>query len=149
MTPSTLSRADISARVPHRGRMCLLDRLDRWSATEVCCSTATHHDPANPLLTATGLLSPAAIEYAAQAMALHGSLLAPRHAGASPGYLASVRDVAFSVGRLDTVSGDLQVIAQRLAGDDLQILYRFTVKDAEGRALASGRATVVLNTPLP
>jgi predicted hotdog family 3-hydroxylacyl-ACP dehydratase len=146
--PATLERAGIAARIPHQGSMCLLDRLERWSATEVCCGTRTHLDPANPLRTSSGLLAPCAIEYAAQAMALHGALVAPPGDGPAPGYLASVRGVRFTVGRLDEVAGELRVQAERLAGDVSQILYRFLVSDERGTPLAEGRATVVLNTPL-
>ena len=50
--------------------------------------------------------------------------------------------------RFDDVAGELQVRARRLSGDARQVLYEFAVTDAEGRALAEGRAVVVLNTPL-
>jgi hypothetical protein len=36
-----------------------------------------------------------------------------------------------------------------MAGDEQQALYRFALEDAAGRLLVEGRATVVLNTPLP
>ncbi|MED5618424.1 hydroxymyristoyl-ACP dehydratase [Ideonella sp. BN130291] len=146
--PATLERAGIAARIPHQGSMCLLDRLDSWSATEVRCSTTSHRAPANPLRTPSGLLMPCAIEYAAQAMALHGALVAPAGEGPAPGYLASVRGVRFAAARLDDVAGRLQVLAERLAGDVNQILYRFVVSDERGAPLAEGRATVVLNTPI-
>jgi predicted hotdog family 3-hydroxylacyl-ACP dehydratase len=146
-TPDTLDAAGIAARTPHQGTMCLLERLASWSAHGLCCRTTTHRDPANPLRTARGLLAPAAIEYAAQAMALHGALVAPSEGGPGPGYLASVRGVRFAGARLDAIEGALQVEVERLAGDDRQILYRFTVGDGHA-AFAEGRATVVLNTPL-
>ena len=57
--------------------------------------------------------------------------------------------VRFSVDRFDDVPGALQVHAKRLSGDTSQVLYEFAVKDDDGRALAEGRAVVVLNTPLP
>ena len=100
--PATLDRAGIAARVPHRGRMCLLDRLLGWDAQAIECSATGHADAAHPLRTASGLLAPAAIEYAAQAMALHGALLA-RATGvpATPGFLASARGVQLHRLRLD------------------------------------------------
>jgi predicted hotdog family 3-hydroxylacyl-ACP dehydratase len=73
--PQTLARDGIAARIPHRGDMCLLDRLERWDAQHLHASTARHADAANPLRTASGLMSANAIEFAAQAMALHGGLL--------------------------------------------------------------------------
>ena len=149
MTPPTLDHAGIAARIPHHGSMCVLDRLLHWDEAVIVCRARSHRDPANPMRSASGLLAPVLIEYAAQAMALHGGLLAPPEAAATPGYLASVRGVRFGVARIDDLDGELEVQAQRLAGDDRQVLYAFSVRDAAGRDLAEGRATVVLNTPLP
>jgi len=146
--PQTLTREGIAARIPHSGSMCLLDRLERWDAESIHCSTRSHAQPDNPLRTASGLLAPNAIEYAAQAMALHGGLLAAEGSTPSAGFLASARQVRFAVARLDDVPGALQVQARRLSGDANQILYEFAVNDGDGRALAEGRAVVVLNTPL-
>jgi len=147
-SPQTLDRAGIARRIPHSGTMCLLDRLAAWDADSIHCTTATHAHPDNPLRTASGLLSPNLIEYAAQAMALHGGLLAAEGSEPSAGFLASARNVQLSVARIDDIAGELQVHAQRLTGDVSQILYQFAVKDATGRPLAEGRAVVVLNTPL-
>jgi predicted hotdog family 3-hydroxylacyl-ACP dehydratase len=146
--PQTLDRAGIARRIPHSGSMCLLERLEGWDADEIRCSTTTHRLADNPLRTAGGLLAPNAIEYAAQAMALHGGLLAAEGSTPSAGFLASARNVRMSVARLDDVEGALQVQARRLSGDERQILYEFAVKAEDGRMLAEGRAVVVLNTPL-
>lgn len=146
--PQTLDRAGIAERIPHSGSMCLLDRLERWDAESIDCSTHTHAQPDNPLRTAGGLLAPNAIEYAAQAMALHGGLLAAEGSTPSAGFLASARNVRLSVARLDDIAGALRVQARRLSGDTNQILYEFAVNDSSGRVLAEGRAVVVLNTPL-
>lgn len=147
--PQTLDHGGIAQRIPHSGRMCLLHALQRWDAEQIHCSATSHRDLDNPLRSAGGLLAPCAIEYAAQAMALHGALVAPAGAAPTPGYLASVRGVKLAVPRLDTVPGALQVHAQRLAGDARQILYQFRVTDEQGGPVAEGRATVVLNTPIP
>jgi predicted hotdog family 3-hydroxylacyl-ACP dehydratase len=147
--PTTLDHAGIARRIPHSGTMCLLDRLLHWSASEIECSARNHADVANPLRSASGLLAPAAIEYAAQAMALHGSLVAPPDTAPSPGYIASVRNVRFAVLRLDTVVGALAIHATRLAGGANEVLYAFRVGDAAGAVLAEGRAAVVLDSPIP
>ncbi|NML18538.1 hydroxymyristoyl-ACP dehydratase [Azohydromonas sp. G-1-1-14] len=143
-----LQRADIAARIPHQGRMCLLDRVRAWDAEAVTCTTGSHRDTDNPLRSAGGLLSPCAIEYAAQAMALHGALVAPPEAGPRPGFLASVRDVRFHTSRLDLLPGDLEIQVRRLAGAGSQVLYQFRVS-SDGALVAEGRAAVVLDTPLP
>lgn len=149
MTPATLDHAGIALRIPHSGRMCLLHALEQWDANSIHCSAISHRDADNPLRSASGLLGPCAIEYAAQAMALHGSLVAPAGDAPKPGYLASVRGVHIAQPVLHTLPGALQVRAERLAGDERQILYRFEVTDEQGGAVAEGRATVVLNTPIP
>jgi len=148
-TPLTLDRDGIARRIPHSGSMCLLDRLQAWDADAIHCTTHSHTQVDNPLRTASGLMAPNLIEYAAQAMALHGGLLATEGAPPSAGFLASARNVRLWVARLDTLSGDLQVHARRLSGDARQVLYEFNVNEAGGSTVAEGRAVVVLNTPLP
>ena len=148
MSPQTLDRAGIEARIPHSGTMCLLDRLERWDADAIHCSTSTHTHADNPLRTDGGLLAPNAIEYAAQAMALHGGMLAEEGSTPSAGFLASARNVRMGVVRLDEVEGALHVHARRLSGDANQVLYEFAVMGEGGQPVAEGRAVVVLNTPL-
>lgn len=150
--PAALDHAGIAALIPHSGRMCLLDRMLAWNGLGLVCTADNHRAPDHPLRTRRGLLAPVAIEYAAQAMALHGALIG-QEAGtpATPGYLASARGVQFHVLRLDDLPpGDpdaLRIEVARQAGDARQILYTFSVHHA-GRALAEGRAAVVLNTAL-
>lgn len=149
LSPETLDRKGIEARIPHRGDMCLLDRLESWDAQRVHCSTRSHVNLGNPMRTAAGLLAPCAIEYAAQAMALHGGLLAAPGQAPSAGYLASVRSVRLHRPRLDDAPAPLHLHAERLSGDARQVMYAFRVLDGVGNAVADGRAVVVLNTPLP
>ena len=148
MATSLLDRGGIAERIPHAGSMCLLGGLDGWDRDHIVCHASSHRDLAHPLRTANGLLAPCAIEYAAQAMALHGALMGEDvGSAATPGYLASARGVRLHRLRLDDLDGDLRIEARRSAGDDRQILYAFAVSHA-GEPVADGRATVVLNTPL-
>lgn len=147
--PQTLDRDGIAARIPHRGDMCLLDRLEGWDAHTIRCTTARHADPANPLRTATGLMSACAIEFAAQAMALHGGLLAMPGEVPSAGFIASTRHVRLHASRLDDRPAPLHLQAERLSGDAKQVMYAFRVEDGAGQPVADGRIVVVLNTPLP
>ena len=145
-------RDGIAALIPHSGTMCLLARLDSWDTQRIVCAATNHRDADHPLRTRRGLLAPAAIEYAAQAMALHGALIGQASGTpATPGYLASTRGVQLNVLRLDDLPAaapdELRIEAVRQAGDARQILYAFTVHHAD-RLLAEGRAAVVLNTPL-
>jgi predicted hotdog family 3-hydroxylacyl-ACP dehydratase len=139
-----LDAADIAARVPHHGAMCLLHALHESSDTHVLCSTTSHHAADNPLRSASGLLSCNAIEYAAQAMALHGAMTAAADAPPQGGRLASVRGVKLHVPRLDTIDGPLFVHVERLAGDNGQAMYQFALRDEQQHTLVQGRATVLL-----
>ena len=138
-----LDRAAIAARIPHQGSMCLLDAVLAWDSGQIHCRASSHRQPDNPLRAAERLGAACGIEYAAQAMAVHGALLAPEGAPPRPGYLASVRSVQLAVDRLDDLAQDLDIVAERLSGDENNILYHFRVEHA-GNLLLSGRAAVML-----
>lgn len=146
MPPGTpVGRDWIAAHVPHRGAMCLLEEVVDWDAQRIRCEARNHTSPDHPLR-AEGRLAPlCGIEYAAQAMAVHGALLRTG-AAATPslGYLASVRKVEIHVERLDTVAVPLTIEAERIGGDDRQVLYEFALH-AGGAVLLTGRAAVVLD----
>ena len=140
-----LDRSAIASRIPHQGDMCLLDAVIDWNPATIRCTSASHRQPTHPLAGANGRLGIAAgIEYADQAMALHGGLLAGDGAPPRQGYLISLRGVNFHVTHLDDQAGELLVEAERLSGDAAQVLYAFRVS-AAGRALVDGRAAVVLD----
>jgi predicted hotdog family 3-hydroxylacyl-ACP dehydratase len=144
-----MNRTWIEARIPHQGRMCLLDEVLAWDARHILCSTGTHRAPDNPLRAHGRLGIACGIEYAAQAMALHGRLASPQsgaNAGTASrvGLLAGVRDVRLQVLRLDDIEADLLCEVIHLAGDDSTALYEFVLRDAD-RCLLGGRATVVLD----
>jgi predicted hotdog family 3-hydroxylacyl-ACP dehydratase len=134
----------IAALIPHTGLMCLLERIVRWDDASLVATTGTHRRSDHPLLRA-GLLDPVVLcEYGAQAMAVHGGLLASREGRrAPPGLLVSLRDAWLGGGDLRDCRGDLEVVATRLFGDGNGWQYEFRVAH-EGRALASGRVAVVL-----
>ena len=143
-----LDRDWIASRIPHRYGMCLLDAVVSWDAARVVCRATSHRDTENPLRAHGRLGAACGVEYAAQAMAVHGALLASGDAPSGRGYIASVRDVAMHASRLDDVDADLAVEALRLAGDDNNILYQFSVR-AGVRDLLGGRALVVLDATRP
>ncbi len=144
-----LNRAWIERHIPHQGRMCLIDEVMEWDARRIRCRSATHRAPDNPLRSQDRLGVACGIEYAAQAMALHGALVAGVTGGAPActpevGFLASVRDVRIWVSRLDDIESDLICEATLVAGDGLTALYGFTLREGR-RNLLSGRATVLLD----
>jgi predicted hotdog family 3-hydroxylacyl-ACP dehydratase len=142
-----LDKAGIAALIPHAGAMCLLDEVTSWDATRVNALCRTHRDADNPLRSGGRLHTLSAIEYAAQAMAVHGALM-DNTAGATQGrrgMLAAVRDVRLNVERLDDIADDLIVTARPLIVEDGRLLYEFALH-AGGRELVTGRAAVVLGT---
>ena len=142
LTPP-LGRAAIARLVPHAGAMCLLDRALAWDAEGIACEADGHRDPGNPLRRDGRLSAVCGVEYALQAMALHGALLAG--AAAQPaGYLSSLRDVSLGgAGRLDAAAGPLGVRARALAAEAGGFIYRFEV-EGEGRTLLMGQAAIIL-----
>lgn len=139
-----LDRSAIAAHIPHQGAMCLLDGVEHWNADTIHCVSRSHRDPHNPLASDGRLGIAAGIEYAAQAMALHGGLIAADDTPPRQGYLVSVRGVRFHAQRLDDVPEALLVEAERLSGDADQVLYAFLVS-AGGVPLLEGRAAVILD----
>ena len=138
----------LAALVPHQGRMCLLDTVLSFDDQHVRCATRSHEAPDHPLRGVAGLRALHLCEYGAQAMAVHGGLLAWRDA-APPraGMLVSLRQVQLHVQRIDGLAGPLEVAAERLLGGELSWQYAFRVRHA-GRVLAEGRAAVVLGAAL-
>ena len=150
-TSQTLNREQIAQRIPHQGSMCLLDSVLAWDRDSIRCQTRTHLAQNHPLRAHGRLGAACGVEYAAQAMAVHGALVAESlvgsdagHSPPRPGYLAGVRSVTLQIERLDTVAGPLTVSAQRITGDAHAVLYSFTVQSGE-QTLLSGRAMVVLD----
>lgn len=154
-----LDRAWIEKHVPHHGSMCLLDEVIEWDSEHIRCRSGTHRLPNHPLRSRGGLGVVCGIEYAAQAMAVHGALAGGASAQSSPsggepsnapgarpeaGFLASVREVRLHVLQLDDIEADLICDATRVAGDRLTALYEFALW-SEAHRLLSGRATVILD----
>ena len=138
-----MGRPEIAALIPHAGAMCLLDAVRFWNDTTIVCTASSHRDPANPLAAGGRLDTVCGIEYAAQAMAVHGGLTAIAGTSPAAGYLASVRDVVRHAPRLDTLPVDLEITATKLGGDGAGALYAFTLRAGLSIVL-EGRAAVVL-----
>jgi len=125
--------------------MCLLDHVETWDKENITCRANSHRITDNPLRAHGQLGIACGIEYAAQAMAVHGALLAPADSERPRvGYLVSVRGVSMHVSRLDDIAADLTITASCIMASESNMLYEFSVK-AEGKTLLEGRAAVVLN----
>ena len=128
--------------IPHAGAMCLLDGVLRWDEVSLRCLSRRFRDADNPMRRADGTLGSASgIEIAAQAMAVHGSLVGGKDGRPTRAYLASLRDVRLRTQGLDVVSGELIVDAERLMENADGAIYRFAVAGG-GVELIGGRATV-------
>jgi predicted hotdog family 3-hydroxylacyl-ACP dehydratase len=147
----------IEQHIPHKGRMCLLDEVLSWDAARIRCRSTTHRAADNPLRAYGRLGAACGIEYAAQAMAVHGALVAASaplasrvstsarsSIGAAIGYIASVRNVTLYVARLDDLEADLIAAAERITGDGRTVLYEFSVWGAV-QPLLRGRASIVFD----
>jgi predicted hotdog family 3-hydroxylacyl-ACP dehydratase len=133
--------------IPHHGMMCLLDIVVSWDDESIVMTTTSHRRADNPLLRDGRLRGVHLCEYGAQAMAVHGGLLAQRDgAVARPGLLVSLRAVKLHVARFDDVPGSLTVRAEKLLAGDSGWQYAFRVESDEN-VLAEGRAAVAQALP--
>ena len=122
--------------------MCLLEEVLSHDDERIVCRAVSHRDAGNPLCENGALHAACGVEYAAQAMAIHGALCGGRDV--TPGVLAGLREVQLAVERLDDLHEDLIVTATRVLGDRARLLYEFTIA-AGAREVMRGRATVILD----
>jgi len=129
--------------LPHADSMCLLDAVESWNTQQITCSSRSHLLPNNPLRNVDRLPILALLEYGAQAMAVHGCLLA-RASGVSlqEGYLAALRDVKVAQGDLALIEDTLIIRAEKIHADSASMIYKLAIR-AGAWQLASGRATAV------
>lgn len=144
MTPALLDRNAILALVPHQGAMCLWDEVLAWDARSICLRAHNHRDRPHPLGDPDGRLQALHLcEYGAQAMAVHGGLLARVAGGvARPGLLVALRGVELHAERIDDLPGPLECEAELLIDTDAGWQYGFRVLH-QGALLAVGRAAVM------
>jgi predicted hotdog family 3-hydroxylacyl-ACP dehydratase len=142
-----LDKAHWQRLIPHRGAMCLLDAVSAWDEAGIHARAGTHRDPGNPLRADGRLHAVNLCEYGAQAMAVHGGLLAQREGGAAtPGLLVSLREVKLRVARIDDLPHDLDVHARKIAVGAGALQYAFRIEHA-GAVIAEGRAAVMTSAP--
>ena len=139
-----IGKSELAKLIPHVGAMCLLDGVLRWDATSIRCVATSHRDRRNPLGRDGRLPAVSAIEYASQAMAAHGRLAGAVGEQPRAGYLASLRNVVLRTEYLNDLDGDLVVDAEKLLGEELRVLYQFSLS-CDGVELVTGRAAVVLD----
>jgi len=140
-------KADWEYLIPHRGAMSLLDSVVDWDDTRIHLTATSHAHTDNPLRSDGRLRAVHLCEYGAQAMAVHGGLLAQREGKvAAPGLLVSLRSVRLHVARVDELPGPLDVHAIKLLDGGASWQYAFRVEH-RGQVLAEGRAAVIHAAP--
>lgn len=145
----TQDRQEILTLIPHQADMCLLESVIEWDFVSVLAASGTHRSPANPLLLNGRLHAIHLCEYGAQAMALHGGLLARAEGRkAMPGLLVSLRDVTLQIDYLESLERDLLIRAERLRADRTSWQYAFRITH-DGALLAEGRAAIIAASEKP
>jgi predicted hotdog family 3-hydroxylacyl-ACP dehydratase len=138
-----IDHEEICQLIPHSGNMCLVDKVSSWNKKLIECESTSHLLPGNPLRRNSYLDSVNLIEYGAQAMAIHGGLLA-REEGhkLTNGYLAALRDVNICNLDISKINDKLQIVAECLMSQGGNLIYEFRVS-AGNVCIVQGRATVV------
>lgn len=137
-----VDRRRIEELLPHGPGMVLLDRVLSCDRESIHCAADSHRDPDNPLRRHGRLPAMAAIEYAAQAAALHGALSGQRAAGAGA-VLGGVKGVKVTLQGLDEIGETLAVRATLLLAQNNGAVYSFEVGPHSGAAVVEGRFTVM------
>lgn len=149
MSDRAIDHQWIEQHIPHQGLMCLLDRVEHWDEQEIHCIARSHAAADNPLRSGGTLGIATAIEYAAQAVAVHSALLIGDGGKLSEGFLTSARNVRWQRARLDDIDGELTVRANRLSGNDMTVLYAFVItavtQSGDTVPLIEGRIGIFLN----
>ena len=147
MSVGMIARDEILTLVPHGGAMCLWDEVVEFDAQSIRRRAFNHRESSHPLRHRDRLHAVHLGEYGAQAMAVHGGLLARTAGeGVRPGMLVALRDVTLNVARIDDLPGALEVHAQCLMADASGSQYRFVITH-DGATLTSGRAAVLHSLP--
>ncbi len=135
---------DIESLVPHKGAMCLWQRLLDHDDQHVRVASDGHRAVDHPLRSDDRLKAIHLCEYGAQAMAVHGGLLGRARGGAvKAGVLVALRGVQLHVARIDDLAGELVGEAELLMDSDTSQQYGFRILHA-GEVIAEGRAAVML-----
>ena len=122
--------------------MCLVDEVIEWDPGSIRCGASSHRHIDNPLRVGDRLPTICMLEYAAQAFALHGLLVADESGDKAPDssrvFLALVNSLEFHTDYLDDCRGDLTIDGQIVFRQASSAVYRFAVTE-EARLLGSGQ----------
>lgn len=138
-----IQHQELCELIPHSFDMCLLDRVEFYDENSIVCYSQSHQLEENPLQRQQLLSSVHLLEYAAQAMAVHGGIQ-NREQGIemNEGYLAALRNVKIELCNLKKITDDLRIEATKIMAQAGNMIYNFSVSSKNSK-LVSGRATVV------
>ena len=151
---SILNRKEIERRLPHAGTMSLLHEIIQADETSLTAQAVSHRDADNPLRINGRIAMVNGIEYAAQAMAVHGSLVLEKkqeenkaELKSSQGYIATVRNIELNAPYFpeadSSSSAALLIKVKQLMSDQNGFTYQFDIHCRQ-QLLISGRITVFL-----
>lgn len=140
--PTSLTRAGIVDLLPHGEALCLIERVTEQAADRIRCLARGPASACNPLLHDGQLATLHAIEYAAQAAAIHGALT--NEGAVRPGMIASVPRVAWNRPCFCGEATELAVSCFRHSADTRFAAYGFTVDDAQG-VTAEGEVILIFS----
>lgn len=138
-----LNHADIERLLPHKGAMCFLDAVTGWDSENICCS-AFAPGVEHPLIRSGRVSALIAVEYAAQATALHGALL-DTATRPQAGMLATLRHVDLHCVWFPFIKNLLTIHAKLLSRTDGGCSYSFKV-DSSHQPIASGLLLVAFQS---
>lgn len=124
-------RAALAALLPHGESMCLLEAVEDAGTETIACRGRAPGDPDHPLACGHWLAPVHAVEYAAQAAAIHAALTSGRDE-TGPGMLASVRELCWSDGEATLGTEPLRVECTAEIVDVRLCRYGFCVRAAAG-----------------
>lgn len=144
MTKIILNHNEIEQRLPHSDNMSLLNEIIQFDKQSLTALAISHLDANNPLWQNGRINTVNGIEYAAQAMAVHGSLLSEK-LSATPltGYIATVRNIIIKVPQLPIEKTPLLINVEQLMSNEDGFTYQFHISCAQ-QSLILGRITVFL-----
>jgi predicted hotdog family 3-hydroxylacyl-ACP dehydratase len=137
---SILNASEIEQCLPHAGKMSLLESVIETSQRHLKASAISHYQQDNPLLLNGQLSIIHGVEYAAQAMAVHGFLLSDSRA---KGYIATLRSINMSVRYFPNRTFPLMIEVEQLIRHKQGFTYQFIIHCEQTR-LISGKITVFL-----
>ncbi len=138
---TVLGRREIERLLPQKAAMCLIDSVSAHEGSALLCLADAARDD-HPLRESEGVAVEHAIEYGAQAAALHRCLTSHQRSAAG-GLLLQIRKAEFLVRWLDRLPQPLQISAHCLLASSEAANYRFEIRGGQTVA-ARGELTLKL-----